>query len=556
MTALSTISTGGAAAPVLTPNAALDPFGATMTATRVDLGATSGSSQASCIAEIFNPAPSSARYAKSFQFSFWARTVSGTGTLYPSMFSWWDGPATAAWGIQAPLTETWQQFTGSITLQYGAGWFGLYFGPISFAPYYYGTCLWQTTQPPAAQSPLSFYMWGLTFTANSVAASTSVTNVTPGVTAPISISVTDAMTGSASVGYQATLSSALPGCTFTQPAVTDSSGNATGYITAVTTGVVPVVATGQDGAVGGVSYISGSGHAHALSSLTPQNTDGGFAWTLNAAADPIKSNTAALLSTPTVPSSYPPRHYNQVYFQPTINSPVAIVSFWARADVPGTQYFYYQAYTYGGGVGYMEGIFSFSVTTDWQQFSFTYVFPYSPAGSGSTNLIIGFDNYIYGVPPGTLAQGVVPTYPIPATSSSIWGVAITYPDIVALSSIYSQASVGASFPVSIHVTDQSGTPVAGYQATLTASLPGCTITQPSTTDSSGNAVGYVSCPIVGNNTVTATGTDGAISTLSYVSSTEFVLLSLPIQRYHKASTYNPGGGKANATPLIYNPWWN
>ena len=89
---LSLISTGGATAPVVTPNAALDPFGSTMTAAQIDLGATAGSSQASSVAEVYGSPPGSAASAHNFQFSFWARTVSGTGTLYASIFSWWGGP--------------------------------------------------------------------------------------------------------------------------------------------------------------------------------------------------------------------------------------------------------------------------------------------------------------------------------------------------------------------------------------------------------------------------------------------------------------------------------
>ena len=556
---LSLISTGGATAPVVTPNAALDPFGSTMTAAQIDLGATAGSSQASSVAEVYGSPPGSAASAHNFQFSFWARTVSGTGTLYASIFSWWGGPGVGAFGTENPLTETWTYFTGSMYMPWSPypGYpFGLFLGPIDFSSYYYPSVNWLTPQPPDIQPALSFYIWGLTFTASNVAVSVPA-SVASGAAAPVYLSVTDAMTGAAVVGYSATLSSIIPGCTFTQPPVTDSSGNATGYITAPQIGLIPVAATGSDGAVGNSSFISGSGSA--FTSLTQQNTDGGFVWAASPDTDPVGTTTAHRLDIPAILNSCPPgsRQYDQVYIQPISNSPIGTVSFWARSrTTPCTLYAFYQTYTSGGGGGYMRGNFPFSLTTDWQLFSYTYNFPYAPYGAGSTYLLFGFDNYNYGVPDGAVAQGVVMPATAPAISTDIWGVSVTYPAILALSSANPMTSVGAAYPVSIHVTDPiSSAVMVGYQVTLTASVPGCTFIQPAVTDASGNAIGYVSCPVAGTNIITATNPDGASKTLSYNSCAEYIIQNGYIERAPRSYT-DLSGGKANATPLIYNPWWN
>jgi hypothetical protein len=121
----------------LDDDAAVAPDGTT-TADQVNFSAIAGAGQNSSLYQSFIGT------AVAWTASFWARTVSGTGTLYAALT---DASTTITY-TACTLTTTWQRFTVTKTLT-AANWY-LVFGPYT-----------SVAGEPTTQAALSCYLWGV-----------------------------------------------------------------------------------------------------------------------------------------------------------------------------------------------------------------------------------------------------------------------------------------------------------------------------------------------------------------------------------------------------------
>ena len=138
------------AAPTLDDNAAIAPDG-TMTACRIDFNAINATAERSIIYQ----KPITLTVA-SQTLSFWARTVSGTGTLYLSIVA----DVSHGQTLSCNLTTTWQRFSTTFTGT-ASGWYILV-GP--FGDWYSPVAVQPNVQPA-----LSCYIWGVQLEASPVA---------------------------------------------------------------------------------------------------------------------------------------------------------------------------------------------------------------------------------------------------------------------------------------------------------------------------------------------------------------------------------------------------
>ena len=134
----------GAAAATCSANQANSPDG-TLTATLVNFGSIAGSGQYG----VLSTSSGISNGSKPLCFSIWARTVSGTGTLYISLY---DGAFATGATTACNLTTTWQQFSVSLA---NSGYVARYMviGPNGVSG----------GGQPTTQSALSVYLWGACF---------------------------------------------------------------------------------------------------------------------------------------------------------------------------------------------------------------------------------------------------------------------------------------------------------------------------------------------------------------------------------------------------------